>query len=145
MPQLLTSPLNIHDFFAGYARALEQQNVKAMGTFYHIPCLFLDDEGAVSFTDAAQLEGLFAQGTMFYQQHGIDQAQPEIRSRQELTTAGLLELKVRWQYNSTKRNNGYTADYLYILRRDKKGDHKIAVVTSLNEKQRMNDWLARQD
>lgn len=131
----------INLFFESYAQALERYDTKDMAQHYHIPCTFLSDESATVFTEASKLEGLFNQGTTFYKQFGIAHARPEVLSKR-FWTDHIVKTKVLWQYFDRDNRLIYDCDYVYLLRPDKAGDWKIEVNVAINEKERMETWLA---
>lgn len=126
-------------FFESYAHALENADTKKMAFHHALPCTFMDDEGCVVFTDASKLEGLFNQGISFFRHHGIANARPEIWSKRQWT-GHIIKTKVNWRYYDKDNRFLYTCDYHYLLRFDKHGAWKIQVSTSVNEKERMNEW-----
>jgi len=132
----------INDFFESYAQALEQFDTKAMTLSYHMPCTFLSDESSTVFTELSKLEGLFNQGTSFYKQFGIAHARPQVWSKR-FWTDKICKAKVNWQYFDKENKPVYDCDYQYILRLDKNSHWKIDVSVSVNEKERMEEWLEK--
>ena len=138
----MTHPLfSINDFFEGYANAVASFNSKSVAFCYDVPCSFLSDEHHTVFMDATQLEGFFSKGVSFYKQHGVTQVIPEVRNKW-LWTEQIANVKMIWHYfNDTTLL--YSCDYQYLLRTTEDGDWKIASAISINEKQRMEEWLAK--
>lgn len=134
----------INDFFDNYAEALEHFDSKGMAYHYNIPCSFLADESATCFTEASKLEGLFNQGTVFYKQFGIVHARPEVWSKR-FWTDRMAKVKVHWQYFDKDNQPVYSCEYQYILRLDKHDNWKIEVSVSINEKEKMEEWLHSRD
>ncbi len=132
----------ISSFFEDYANALESFDSKAMAMHYAIPCTFLSDESAQVFTEASKLEGLFNQGISFYKQFGIANARPEVWSKRQWTDR-IVKAKVNWKYYNADNQPVYDCDYQYILKLDKHDKWKIEVSVSVNEKERMEEWMQR--
>jgi len=138
-----TTIYKVNDFFDAYANALEHYDTKAMTTYYSLPCSFIADESVSVFTDAAKLEGLFNQATLFYKQFGIAHARPEIWSKRSWTNR-IVKVKLKWDYFDGNNQPVYNCDYHYIIRLDKNDHWKIEVAVAVNEKQNMEAWLAKQ-
>lgn len=134
----------INDFFESYAHAFENFDTKLMARHYHIPCTFMSDEASNIFFEASKLEGLFNQGTAFYKQFGIAHARPEVWSKR-LWTERICKVKVNWQYFDKENKPVYNCDYQYILRLEKQHEWKIEVSVSVNEKERMDEWLQKKN
>jgi hypothetical protein len=132
---------NINTFFETYARALEHYDTKGMAFLYSIPCTMISDDITTLFNDLSKLEGFFNQGAGFYKQFGIAQARPEIWNRREWT-GRIINVKVNWQYYDVFKNPIYNCDYHYVLKLDKNNVWKIVLSASVNEKERMEQWLA---
>lgn len=130
----------INSFFDDYAKALESFDTKSMAYHYAIPCTFLDDDSAQFFSEASKLEGLFNQGTTFYKQFGIAHARPEVWSKRQWT-GKIVKVKVNWKYFDAANKPVYNCDYQYILKLDKHDKWKIEVSVSINEKERMEEWM----
>ncbi len=132
----------VTDFFDSYAHALENTDTKKLVQHYALPCTFLDDDSCVSISDASKLEGLFNQVISFFKQYGIAHARPEIWSKRQWSDQ-ILKTKVNWRYYDRNNQFLYTCDYQYLLRFDKNGQWRIQVSVSINDKERMNEWLAK--
>ncbi|RYZ52398.1 MAG: hypothetical protein EOP49_09555 [Sphingobacteriales bacterium] len=132
----------INDFFESYAQALTAYDAKLMAQHYQVPCSFISDESTTVFSEASKLEGLFIQGTGFYKQFGIVHCRPEVWSKR-FWTEKIAKVKVNWQYFDGENNPVYNCDYHYILRSGKNGAWKIEVSVTVNEKERMEEWLAK--
>ncbi len=130
----------VNDFFESYANALEQYDTKLMALHYSVPCTFLSDDSVTVFSEANKLEGLFNQGTAFYRQYGIAHARPEVWSKR-FWTDRIAKVKVTWYYYDANNQPIYSCDYQYILRLDKQDKWKIELSVSINEKERMEEWL----
>lgn len=130
----------VNSFFDDYAKALESFDTKLMAYHYAIPCTFLSDESAQVFTEASKLEGLFNQGTTFYKQFGIAHARPEVWSKRRWTDK-IIKVKVNWKYYTADNVPVYNCEYQYILKLDKHDKWKIEVSVSINEKERMEEWM----
>jgi hypothetical protein len=130
----------LNTFFESYAKALEHFDTKAMALHYSIPCTFLSDDSATVFSEASKLEGLFNQGTSFYKQYGIAHARPEVWSKR-LWTEKIAKVKVGWHYFDKENHPIYNCEYQYVLRMDKKDEWKIELSVSVNEKEKMEEWL----
>lgn len=128
-------------FFETYADAMENFDTKLMAMHYALPCSFISDEATQVFTEASKLEGLFNQGMSFYKQFGIAHIRPDIWSKRAWT-GRIVKVKLNWQYFDTKNQPAYNCDYNYILKLDKHDKWKIEVAVAINEKQRMEEWLA---
>jgi len=131
----------INDFFEEYAGAIESFYAKSMVHCYDLPCSFISDEKSSVFADAAQLEGFFSQGASFYKQQGIVYARPEVWNK-ILWKENIVKVKLIWHYCDANNQPVYSCDYQYVLLW-KDGRWKISVAVSLNEKQRMEEWLQR--
>jgi len=129
----------INHFFENYAQALENYDSKSMSYMYHIPCTLLSDDATTLFNDAGKLEGFFNQGISFYRQFGITQVKNEIWAKREWT-GRIMNVKVNWQYYDKNNNPIYNCDYHYVLKLDKNNQWKIILSTSVNEKERMEEW-----
>ncbi len=134
----------VNRIFESYAHALENADTKKMAFHYVLPCTFIDDENSAVFTDASKLEGLFNQGISFFRHYGIAHARPEIWSKRQWTNH-IIKVKVNWRYYDKDNQFLYTCDYHYLLRLDKHGTWKIQVSVSVNEKERMEEWLKKKD
>ena len=110
-----------------------------MAYLYHIPCTLLSDDATTIFNDVGKLEGFFNQGVSFYRQFGISHVRHEIWARREWT-GRIANVKVNWQYFDQNQKPIYKCDYLYILKLDKNNQWKIILSTSVNEKERMEEW-----
>jgi hypothetical protein len=133
---------HINSFFESYAKALEAFDSKAIAQHYSIPCTFLSNEAATAFTDFSALEGLFIKGMGFYKQFGIAHARPEVWSKRPWTDR-IAKVKLEWKYYDTNNKPIYNCDYHYILRLDKNDSWKIEMAVSVNEKERMEEWLKK--
>jgi hypothetical protein len=134
--------LKISSFFDNYARALESFDTKAMAQHYSIPCSFISDDSSQVFSEASKLEGLFNQGTGFYKQFGIVHARPEVWSKRNWAER-IVKAKVNWKYYDADNQPVYECDYQYILKLDKHDKWKIEVAVSVNEKEKMEEWLQK--
>ena len=134
----------VNDFFESYANALEQYDTKLMALHYSVPCTFLSDDSVTVFSEASKLEGLFNQGTAFYRQYGIAHARPEVWSKR-FWTDRIAKVKVSWHYYDANNQPIYSCDYQYILRLDKQDKWKIELSVSINEKERMEEWLEQRN
>lgn len=132
---------NINELFDQYAKALVQFDAKKMVNFYHLPCIFMSDEASNLFKDASKLEGLFVQGTGFYKQFGLVKCAVDVVSKQFITEK-ICAVKANWRFYNSEEILMYSCDYQYVLKLDKKGQWKIEVSISVNEKDRMEKWLA---
>jgi len=132
----------INNFFENYARALEQYNTKGLSFMYNIPCTMLSDDAMSLFNDAGRLEGFFNQGATFYRQFGIAKVRHEVWSRRDITPR-IANVKVCWRYMNEKEELLYTCDYLYTMKLDKNDMWKIIQSISINEKERMEAWQAK--
>jgi hypothetical protein len=130
----------LNTFFESYAKALEHFDTKAMAMHYNVPCTFLSDDSSTVFSEGSKLEGLFNQGTSFYKQYGIAHARPEVWSKR-LWTDRIAKVKVGWHYFDKANQPIYSCEYHYVLRMDKKDEWKIELSVSVNEKERMDEWL----
>jgi hypothetical protein len=130
----------LNTFFESYAKALENFDTKLMALHYSIPCTFLSDDSATVFSEASKLEGLFNQGTNFYKQYGIAHARPEVWSKR-MWTDRIAKAKIEWHYFDKENQPIYSCEYQYVLRMDKKDEWKIELSVSVNEKEKMEEWL----
>ncbi len=131
---------NLNDFFDSYAQALSIYDTKGMAVHYDWPCTFISNEKTTVFNEQSQLEGLFNQGISFYKHYGITDAQAELRHKRHLTDR-ICNVKLRWKYHNTDGHLLYDCDYEYLLKLDKHSKWKIEIAVSLNEKERMEEWL----
>lgn len=127
-------------FFDEYAKALESFNAKSLAHCYELPCSFLSDEKVTSFTDAVQLEGFFSKGLTFYKLNGIAVAGPEVWNKERLAT-GIIKVKLNWHYYNETGEPLYNCTYYYLLRNNAENELKIVTAISVNEKERMEEWL----
>ena len=134
----------IANFFEEYALALESYDAKKMTQFYALPCTFLSDEATDVFTQASNLEGLFNQGIGFYKQFGITNVRPDVWSKRAWTDR-IVKVKLNWQYFDKNNQPVYNCDYQYVLRLDKNDNWKIEVAISINEKERMEEWMKKNE
>jgi hypothetical protein len=132
----------INEFFDSYAKAFENYDSKLMAQHYSIPCTFLADDSVSVFSESSKLEGLFNQGAGFYKQFGITHARPEVWSKR-FWTERIAKVKIDWQYFDKDNQPIYSCDYLYVLRLDKHDSWKIEMSVSVNEKERMEEWLKK--
>jgi hypothetical protein len=144
MKTLIPPMQNINNFFEQYAKALEQYDTKGMAHLYNIPCTMLSDDATTLFNDAGKLEGFFNQGITFYRQFGIAHARPEIWNRREMTEK-IVHVKVNWQYFDSLKQSIYNCDYYYVLKLDKNTHWRIILSVSVNEKERMEEWLGKKE
>lgn len=133
---------SINDFFERYARALELFDSKHMALHYSIPCTFLSDDSTTVFKESSKLEGLFNQGTGFYKQFGIAHARPQVWSKRPISER-IAHVKVNWQYYDALNQPVYNCDYFYILKLDKNNSWRIEMSVSVNEKENMDEWMAK--
>jgi len=132
---------NVNIFFETYAKALEHYDTKGMAALYGIPCTMVSDDITSIFNDATKLEGFFNQGAGFYRQFGIAHVRHETWSRRNWTEK-IINVKVNWQYFDVFKNPVYNCDYHYVLKLDKNNQWKIILSVSVNEKEKMEQWLA---
>lgn len=132
----------INDFFDKYALALESFDTKLMALHYSIPCTLLSDESSTVFAENSKLEGLFNQGIGFYKQFGIVYARPEVWSKRAWSR-NIAKVKVNWQYFDALKQPVYSCDYHYIIKLDKHNQWRIEISVSVNEKERMEEWLEK--
>ena len=133
--------LYINSFFGSYATALEHYDTKGLAWHYMMPCTFLADDYQTVFTEPSLLEGFFNQGAAFYKQYGIIHARPTVWSKRPWTDK-IAKAKVKWEYYDENNNALYSCDYQYVLKLDKNNDWKIILSVSINEKERMEEWLS---
>lgn len=131
----------INEFFETYANALENYDTKHMAFHYQMPCLFITESASNVFTEASKLEGMFNQGTAFYKQYGIINSRPEVLAKNFLSDK-ICRVKVMWEYFDKDNQPLYNCEYQYILRKDKNDHWKIDVSIAINEKEKMDEWLA---
>lgn len=129
----------INKFFEIYAQALEGYDTKGMAFLYNIPCTMLSDDTTTIFNDAGKLEGFFNQGAGFYRQFGIAHARPEVWSRRGWTDR-IANVKVNWQFRDNEQKLIYDCDYQYVMKLDKNNQWRIILSTSVNEKEKMEEW-----
>ena len=134
-----TVPQNLNDFFALYARALENHDTKAMAFMYHVPCTLLSDDTCTVFNDPSKLEGFFNHGITFYKHIGIVFARSGLWSQEKLA-GRIVKAKVNWQYLDTHQKAVYNCDYHFVLKLDKLNHWKIILSVSVNEKERLEEW-----
>lgn len=134
---------SINIFFDNYAKALEEHDAKTMAYLHMIPCTMLADDAYTPFNDASKLEGFFAQGISFYRQLGIVHVRPEIWNKTRITDK-IFRVKVYWAYFDSKFLPVYTCEYHYIIKKDKNNQWRIALSISVDERERMEEWKARQ-
>lgn len=104
--------------------------------------MLTSDEGATVFTDVTKLESLFVQGYAFFRQQGIVHARPELLSRRRWTGA-LTKCKVQWSYFNASNELAYSCEYQYLVRQQPDGSWKIELAVSINERQQVEQWLAK--
>jgi hypothetical protein len=140
---IATLPMQqINHFFETYAIALERYDTKGMAYLYNIPCTMISDDATTMFNDAGKLEGFFNLGAGFYRQFGIAKVRHEIWNRRNWTDK-IINVKVNWQYFDSLNIPIYNCDYQYVLKADKNNHWKIILSTSINEKERMEEWKRR--
>ena len=137
----MKTAVTIQDFFDDYAAALEQFNAKKISAQYALPCLMISDDKTSAFTDATTLESLFVNGFSFLKQHGMVHARPDVLSRRQWTPL-ITKARVQWSYFGADKQPLYSCDYSYVLHQQK-DTWKIEVAVSVNEKERLEEWLDR--
>lgn len=130
----------VNTFFDAYAHALENHDTKLLAYHYHIPCTLMSDDNTTVFSEASKLEGLFNQGVVFYKQFGIVHARHTIWNK-DIWTDKIIRVRVNWQYFDAQQQLVYDCDYHYVIREVKNGQLKIICSVSVNEKERMNEWM----
>ncbi len=128
-------------FFDSYTRALSNFDPKMMAHHFMMPAMLVSDDVSTMFPESNSLEGLFVQGISFYKQNGIRHARPEIWSKKPLAK-NLVQVKVKWKYFDANNTLMYDCDDHYVLKLDKHGEWKIQVMISVNERERMETWMA---
>lgn len=131
----------VSQFFESYTRAIENFDTKLMSQHFMLPAMMLSDDSCTTFSESSTLEGLFNQGVAFYKQYGILHARPEIWSKKQLSKR-IAKVKINWQYYDADNKPLYNCDDHYLLKLDKNEEWKIQAVVSVNEKERLEDWLA---
>ena len=102
----------------------------------------LSDDAAHAFNDAARLQGFFNQGATFYRQFGIARVRHEVWNRRELTDR-IVSVKVNWFFADSSNKPIYSCDYHYVMKLDKNDLWKVVLSVSVNEKQRLEEWQAK--
>lgn len=131
-----TSASGVHDFFEGYARAMEQHDSKYIAGCYSLPCTFISDDESRSYTTTARLEGLINQSKRFYTIHGITSVTAEVMNTYMITQR-IARVTLRWIYKNDKGLLVYDCNYLYILRLDAHQHWRIETAIDVNEKERI--------
>ncbi len=126
----------VNKFFEDYAHALENRDSKYMLSCYALPCMFIADNSAATYTTAAKLEGLINQSKRFYNKHDITHAYPDIRNKRVLTDK-IIEVKINWQYANKNHKPIYDCDYYYIIRLNEDNKWKMETIISVNEQERI--------
>ena len=126
-----------------YANALEHYDTKGMAFLYSLPCTLVSDETTTVFNDSSKLEGFFNIGVGFYRQFGIAKVRPQVWNRREWTDR-IINVKVNWEYFDALNVPIYKCDYFYVLKMDKLNQLKIILSVSVNEKERMEEWMSRE-
>jgi hypothetical protein len=75
--------------------ALSAGDARAVAQAWQLPGLVLSDAETRAITDAAEVEGFFAQAIAWYQSQGTVSTRPEIQSIQ-LLSDNLAAVDVRW-------------------------------------------------
>lgn len=132
----------INDFFDTYAKAIENHDTKLMAHHYAIPCTLISDDSANTYTEASSLEGLFNQAVVFFKQYGIVHARPEIWTK-HCWTDKIVKVKLTWHYLDAQLAPLYSFTDKYVLRMDKNNHWKIILSVSINEKERMEEWIKK--
>jgi hypothetical protein len=130
----------VNTFFDTYAQALETHDTKLLAYLYHVPCTLLSNDNTTTFNESSKLEGLFNQGVVFYKQFGIVHARPTVWKK-DIWTDHIIRTQVNWQYLNARQKPIYNCDYQYVLRTIKSGQLKIICSVSVNEKERMQEWM----
>ncbi len=142
MPVTTNPKERVSRFFESYSHALENFDSKLMTMHFMLPATMISDDNTTVFTEASVLEGMFNQAIGFYKQNGILHARPEVWSKHAVTER-IMKVKVNWQYFDAQNKPLYNCDDHYILRLDKHDEWKIQVLISVNEKQHMEEWMAK--
>jgi hypothetical protein len=132
----------LHDFFESYGQSLESFDAQRAASHYKLPCLLSSSDGATAFSDLTKLESLFVQGYSFFRQHGIAHARPQVLSRRNWAD-NVMKCKVQWTYFTSENELAYKCDYQYIVREMSKGEWRVEVAFSVDEREQVEAWLTR--
>lgn len=136
----MTSLSELHEYFETYAGCIATGDARGIAHLFALPCMMASDDKSTAFTDANTIEALFLQGFSFLRKHGVVGALPDVRSRKAITSR-IIQCNLTWKYHDIQNTVLYSCDYIYTLHHFPKEGWKIESALSINEKERMNEWL----
>lgn len=128
-------------FLEHYGNCLGRFAIEEIADCYGLPCLILTDEGDLLVSERRQMVETFSAATDIYRQHGFASAHPRIAAFQA-TTATVATVDVTWDYRDAAGKKLLETDFRYLLRNNDAGEPKIRTVISINEAQRMAEFLS---
>ena len=132
----------MNNFFESYAGALEKGDIKLIANHFHIPCTFISDDIATTFSESSRLEGVLGHSLRFFKQLGIVSIRAEVWTR-HMWTEKAISAKVNWKYFDGLDQPIYNYDYQYVLKADRNNKWKIVLAVSINEKERVKELMTK--
>lgn len=109
-----------------YGQALSSGDIKAVVKCWAIPALVLADQGAMTVTEAGQVEAFFEQSIEVYRAQRIMSTRPELE-RVEMLTERLAAVDVRWpSFDASGREQASERSH-YIVHLGDDGEMRLRV------------------
>lgn len=130
----------IETFFSAYAEDLRKFSAASISRNFNIPCMVLDNTSSFAFNEGQELEEKISGALDNYKRLGLSYAVPKIQAINKLT-GNLLLVGVVWSYFNAEETRVLNCNYEYTLVRKGEDDLKIAVAISLNETERVSEFM----
>jgi hypothetical protein len=131
----------LEEFFVAYGRDLATARDDVIAAHFDEQVLFLSDDGAEVKANDDDFRRHVAAAADSYQGHGINEADPAV-TRFDTAGARVGVAWVTWTYLRPSGDPLFEADYVYDVR-DNGTRLVIAVVVSINERERLEEYLER--
>lgn len=130
-------------FMEEYTLALESYKVENILPFYQFPSMVLSDQGNVVIKDQKEMAGMLTHSFEQYRRYDFAHINATLHSAEKISDT-LMLVKVIYLYTDSQGKNLYDTEYRYILQRDDNGKLRINTAISVNEVERIREFLNRQ-
>jgi hypothetical protein len=107
-------------------QALSAGDLRGIADCWEVPALVLSDEGAITITEASEIESFFTRAVEWYRSQGLMATRPELE-RVEPLSEKLTAVDVRWPTFDAAGTEKASERSHYILRLGEDGQQRIQV------------------
>lgn len=92
--------MHITDFFAGYTKAFNEQNVDQLSEYYYVPAIVMEGADKLVFTERDQIRQYVNDSIQSYRQQGIKNVELEVQHVMKLAN-DFIFCKIIWHFYDT--------------------------------------------